>query len=137
MLFKKATNAQAYLKRGIQEFAGDGKTHTASLVAIGLVQLLRERGFPADDRPVMFLDSESGSDWVKPLFDAADIELEVAKTRAFVDLKDAVRETEARGCLLIADSLTHFWRRFCDEYAARKERRRGLEFNDWQGHHPS
>lgn len=112
--------------------AGDGKTHTASLVAIGLVQLLRERGFPAGDRPVMFLDSESGSDWVKPLFDAADIELEVAKTRAFVDLKDAVCETEARGCVLIADSLTHFWRRFCDEYAARKERRRGLEFHDWQ-----
>ncbi|WP_051241980.1 AAA family ATPase [Azohydromonas australica] len=131
MLFKKAANAQAYLKMGIQGFAGDGKTHTASLVAIGLMQLLRERSFPAGDRPVMFIDSETGSDWVKPLFDAADIELEVAKTRAFVDLKDAVRETEARGCVLIADSLTHFWRRFCDEYAARKERRRGLEFGDW------
>lgn len=131
MLFKKATNGQAYLKMGLQGFAGDGKTHTASVVAIGLVQLLRERSFPAGDRPVMFLDTESGSDWVKPLFDAANIELEVAKTRAFVDLLDAVRETEARGCVLIADSVTHFWRRFCDEYAARKERKRGLEFGDW------
>jgi hypothetical protein len=131
MLFKKATNAQAFLKMGIQGFAGDGKTHTASLVAIGLVQLLRERGFPAGDRPVMFLDTETGSDWVKPLFDAAHIELEVAKTRAFVDLKDAVKETEARGCVLIADSITHFWRVLCDEYAVKKERRRGLEFADW------
>lgn len=131
MLFAKAMNAQAFLKMGLQGFAGDGKTHTASAVAIGLVQLLRERGFTAGDRPVMFLDSESGSDWVKPLFDAADIELEVAKTRAFVDLKAAVKETEARGSVLIADSLTHFWRRFCDEYATRKERRRGLEFSDW------
>jgi hypothetical protein len=131
MLFKKATNAQAFLKMGIQGFAGDGKTHTASAVAIGLVQLLRERGFPAGDRPVMFLDTETGSDWVKPLFDAADIELEVAKTRAFVDLKAAVAETEARGCVLVADSITHFWRVLCDEYAAKKERRRGLEFSDW------
>lgn len=131
MLFRKATNAQAFLKMGLQGFAGDGKTHTASVVAIGLVHLLRERGFPAGDRPVMFLDTETGSDWVKPLFDAADVELEVAKTRAFVDLKDAVKETEARGCVLIADSITHFWRVLCDEYAAKKERRRGLEFSDW------
>ena len=27
MLFKKAANAQAFLKMGIQGFAGDGKTH--------------------------------------------------------------------------------------------------------------
>jgi hypothetical protein len=130
-LFKRATSGQAFLKMGLQGFAGDGKTHTATLIAIGLVQLLRERGLPAGDKPVMFLDTEHGSDWVKPLFDAANIELHVAKTRAFVDLKTAVVEAEKEASVLITDSISHFWRRFCDEYAARKERKRGLEFADW------
>lgn len=43
MLFSKATNTQAYLKAGFMGFAGDGKTFTATRLAIGLVELMRER----------------------------------------------------------------------------------------------
>lgn len=130
-IFKKANNQQAFLKMGLMGFAGDGKTHTASLIATGLVEYMRARKLPAGDKPVMFIDTETGSDWVKPLFDAANVELMVAKTRAFVDLRAAVAETEENGSILMIDSISHFWRGLCDEYAERRGRKRGLEFSDW------
>lgn len=130
-LFQRATNTQAYLKAGIMGFAGDGKTYTASEMAIGLVLLMRQRGIAAGDLPVMFLDTETGSDWVKPRFDAENIELFTAKTRSFVDLLAAVNEAENSGSVMIIDSISHFWTGLCDEYAQRRNRKRGLEFSDW------
>ena len=130
-LFQRATNTQAYLKAGIMGFAGDGKTYTATEIAIGLVELMRQRKLPEGDRPVMFLDTETGSDWVKPRFDAASIELFTAKTRAFVDLLTAITEAESAGSVLLIDSISHFWRNLTEEYATRKNRKRGLEFQDW------
>ncbi|EOV9646110.1 AAA family ATPase [Cronobacter sakazakii] len=130
-LFQRATNTQAFLKAGIMGFAGDGKTYTASELAIGLVLLMRQRGLAMGDKPVMFLDTETGSDWVKPRFDAENIELYTAKTRAFVDLLAAVNEAEQSGSVLIIDSISHFWTCLCDEYATRRKRKRGLEFSDW------
>lgn len=130
-LFSKAVNHQAYLKMGIMGFAGDGKTYTATEIAIGLVELMRRRGLSDGDKPVMFIDTETGSDWVKPRFDLSHVELMVAKTRSFVDLLEAVKETEAHGSILIIDSISHFWRGLCDEYATRRGRKRGLEFSDW------
>lgn len=130
-LFQKATNTQAKLKAGIMGFAGDGKTYTASSLAIGLVQLMRERKLPDGDKPVMFLDTETGSDWVKPRFDDAEIEFRSAKTRAFKDLLAAVNEAETHGSVLIIDSITHFWRELTETYAKKRNRTRGLEFQDW------
>lgn len=130
-LFQKATNTQAKLKAGLMGFAGDGKTFTASALAIGLVQLMRERDIADGNKPVMFIDTETGSDWVKPKFDAASIELLTAKTRAFADLLDAVREAEQSGSVLIIDSVTHFWRELTETYAEKRNRKRGLEFQDW------
>lgn len=130
-LFKKSENTQAYLKAGLMGFAGSGKTFTASLMAIGLIELMRERGIPAGNNPAMFIDTETGSDWVKPQFDAHSIELFTAKTRAFADLITAVKEAEESGSVLIIDSVTHFWRELCDSYAEKRGRKRGLEFQDW------
>lgn len=130
-LFQHATNTQAKLKAGLMGFAGDGKTFTATAIAIGLVELMRERGLPDGDKPVMFIDTETGSDWVKPRFDAAGIELLTAKTRAFTDLLQAVREAESGGSVLLIDSITHFWRELTETYAEKRGRRRGLEFQDW------
>lgn len=130
-LFKKASNDQAFLKMGLMGFAGDGKTYTAAEIAIGLVKLMRERKLDTGNKPVMFIDTETGSDWVKPRFDAENIELLVAKTRAFVDLRRAIPDAEDNGSVLIIDSISHFWRVLMDEYATRKGRKRGLEFQDW------
>ena len=60
--------------------------------------------------PVAFLDTEKGSDFVKPYFDQEGVEFLVDKTRAFIDLRDAHAQALKLGaCVLVADSLTHYW----------------------------
>lgn len=130
-LFAPSQNSQAYLKAGFMGFAGDGKTFTATNMAIGLVELMRERELEAGNRPAYFLDTETGSDWVRPQFEAANIELYTAKTRAFIDLITAVKEAEQNGSVLLIDSISHFWRDLTESYAERKNRTKGLQFQDW------
>jgi hypothetical protein len=130
MIFSKAASTSAYLKAGIMGFAGAGKTRTATEIAIGLVRYMRERGLEGADRPVCFLDTETGSDYVEPRMRAEGVELYAGKTRAFVDLIAAVKEAEANASVLIIDSITHFWREFCEAYQRKRNRRR-LEFQDW------
>lgn len=129
-LFTKAHVTQAYLKAGVLGFAGSGKTFTSSRLAIGLVKMMRSLKLPEGDRPVLFIDTETGVDWVKPMFDAEGIDLFTAKTRAFSDLCQAVRDAQDGGAVLIIDSITHFWRELCDAYAKKKQRR-SLQFQDW------
>jgi hypothetical protein len=135
-LFKPAENTMAYFKAGFMGEAGSGKTHTASIVTIGLIQHLRSKKIKGADKPVFFLDTEQGSAWVKPMFDDAGIELMVAKTRAFKDLVAAVKEAEANGSALLIDSVTHFWEDLQNSYMRRKSEQykkpyNRLEFQDW------
>lgn len=130
-LFKKSESTQAYLKAGFMGFAGSGKTFTAAETAIGLVKLLKNAGLPEGSKPVFFLDTETGSDYVSGRFKEEGIGLFQAKTRAFSDLIPAVKEAEANGAALIIDSITHFWREFTEAYAKKRNRTRGLEFQDW------
>lgn len=129
-LFRKAEVTSAFLKMGLMGFAGSGKTYTATQTAIGLVQCMQEKGVEYAGKPVFFLDTETGSDWVKPQFEAADIELYTAKTRAFNDLMLAVKEAEKESSLLLVDSISHFWKELCEAYMKRKNRNR-LQFEDW------
>lgn len=129
-LFKPADNTMAFLKAGIMGEAGSGKTHTSTLLAIGLIQYLQVRGIDGGDKPVFMLDTENGSSWVKPMFDEAGIPLMVAKTRAFKDLVPAVREAEKNASVLFIDSITHFWEELQASYMADRKRTR-LEFQDW------
>jgi len=130
-LFKKAEMTSAYLKMGLMGFAGSGKTFTATKVAIGLVEHMKKAGVSYADRPAFFLDTETGSDWIKPEFEKAGLELHTAKTKAFYDLIAAVQESEKAASILIVDSLTHFWTELTESYAKRKNRTRGLQFEDW------
>jgi hypothetical protein len=123
-LFTKAESSSAFLKMGIMGFAGSGKTYTATSIAIGLHKLAAVR------KPIFFIDTETGSDWVKPRIEAAGIELFTAKTRAFRDLLEAVPEAEDGSSLLLVDSLTHFWVELTDSYMKKKNRTR-LQFEDW------
>src|SRR5262245_8284446 len=123
-LFAKAEVTSSYLKMGMMGFAGSGKTYTATSVAIGLHKLSQSA------KPLFFLDTETGSDWVKPRIEAAGIELFTAKTRAFADLLTAVHEAEAGASLLMVDSLTHFWVELTTAYMQAKRRTR-LQFDDW------
>ncbi len=133
-LFKKSELTAAYLKMGIYGEQGSGKTYTASLIASGLALLVKER--TGKKPPVMFLDTETGSNWIKPVFDKAGIELFTARTRAFKDLKQAVTETERANAVLIVDSITHFWEELRQSFLAAKRKRLAnpnarLELPDW------
>lgn len=123
-LFKKAENQQGYLKMSLMGFPGSGKTFTGAEVAIGLVKMLK------DKRPVFALDTEKGLDYVIGKFDKAGVELQLARTRAFVDLLAAVDEAEKNGALLFIDSITHFWQDVQDSFKRANNRQR-LLFQDW------
>lgn len=124
-LLHKATPEMAYLKLGIYGEAGAGKTFTASSIAIGLNQFIKSK------KPISFADTETGSDFVLPKFNAAKIELLVAKTRAFQDLLMIVDEAEKASDILLIDSITHFWNEVVDAYMQKNELKR-LRLKDWQ-----
>jgi len=126
MLFKRAENLQAYLKGALYGNAGSGKTYTASLLAIGI----SKHESNGKRKPVMFLDTETGSDFVIPLFKKNEVELQVAKTRAFKDLLEAVRVAEKEASVLIIDSQTHYWEEIQKAYKKAVGRKR-LTIGDW------
>jgi hypothetical protein len=129
-LFSKADTGHSHLKAGLMGLAGSGKTYTASSIAIGLVGYMKQREAKTHG-VVAFIDTENGAAWVQPRFKEAGIELMVARTRALSDLRDGIRWATENADALIIDSITHFWTIFCDEYATKKKRTRGLEFSDW------
>jgi hypothetical protein len=129
-MFRKAVMQQAFLKAGFMGFQGAGKTFTAACLMLGLILHARKLKLPYADKPVGFVDSETGSDWVIPMFEEHGVELVSVKTQSFKDLLDAMDEAEKECSGLIIDSITHFWREFTESYQDKKKRKR-IEFSDW------
>jgi hypothetical protein len=134
-LFKKAEMTSAFLKMGLYGEAGSGKTFTASQIAKGLSLLIGSKN-GGKKPPVMFLDTETGATWAKPIFDKAGIDFLTHSTRAFTDLKASVGEAQGAGAILIVDSMTHFWEEIRTAYLAKKRQRLNkphakLELPDW------
>ena len=117
-IFQAAKNEAAFLKLGFYGGNGSGKTYTASKLAIGLVKYIKSK------KPVFFLDSETGSDYVMGLFKEAGIELQVAKSRAFSDLMKTLDVAEKHGSVFIADSITHYWDDLVESYKKKKDIKR-------------
>ncbi len=133
-LLQKATNEQAYLKAGLLGFPGSGKSFTASMLAAAIANALDTK------RPVAFFDTEAGSDFLIPKFQAAGVELLRVKSKAFKDLLAVGHEAEGACSVLIVDSITHVWNELCDAFLsrineARKRKRipelKKLEFQHW------
>lgn len=124
-IFHEAQNQSAFLKAGLLGFQGSGKTYTAVEIAIGLHQHIKS------DKPVFFIDSETGSDWAIPRFQDAGIELMVAKTGAFKDLLDGVKEAEESASILIVDSVSHFWKEMIDAYRTAHRIGPRMAFHHW------
>jgi hypothetical protein len=129
-IFHRAAVEQAYLKAGFFGFAGSGKTVTACLTLAGTILHCRRLGHEQMKKPVFFIDTETGSDFMTPVFEELNIELYVAKTRAFADLVPAIEEAEKEGSAIIIDSVTHHWREFMDSYK-RRHKKRFISFEDW------
>ena len=127
MLFQPATNQAAYLKPGLFGFEGSGKTFTASLLGIGLHHHIKSQ------KPVAFFDTETGSDYVKPLFDKAKVPLVVYKSRALAQLGEATQEAEGAADIMILDSLTHVYNEVMGAYVKKKnDGTNYVRMPDWQ-----
>lgn len=124
MKLQPATNEQAFLKAGFLGFAKAGKSHTASKIAIGLHKYIESK------KPIAFLDTETGSSYVLPMFQKEKIELLTAKSRAFVDLISVGKEAEKNCDILIIDSISHFWTELVKAYQTKMQRKR-LRVQDW------
>jgi hypothetical protein len=123
-IFKKATNTMAFAKVGILGFAGSGKTRTATEIAVGLHKAIKST------KPIGFIDTETGSDFVLPIFQKHGIEMLVSKTRAFKDLAEGIKEAPNISDILIIDSVSHFWVDIVESYRKKKNVNR-LSFQDW------
>lgn len=129
-LFQPATPTTAHLKAGFMGKQGAGKSVTGSLLAIGLVRQLKQLGVSYATKPVAFFDTETGSDWMIPLFEEVGIPLVVAKKRSFADLIAAMKWAEENASVLIIDSITHPWRELQESYLKTKKRS-FLQIDDW------
>jgi hypothetical protein len=76
------------------------------------------------------LDTESGSDYLIPLFKNNNVPFHTDKTRSFSELVDAVSVAEKEASVLIIDSITHFWSEIQDAYLKKTGRKR-LTLADW------
>jgi hypothetical protein len=110
ILLQTARPESAFLKLGIYGDAGSGKSYTSSLVAIGLSKLLKSA------KPVGFVDTETGSDYLIPMFEREGVSLVRTKTRAFADLLTVIDEAQEACDVLVIDSVTHFWNELVSSY---------------------
>jgi energy-coupling factor transporter ATP-binding protein EcfA2 len=108
-LLREATVEQAAAKVGIFGPQGSGKTTTAMLMAIGLSKTYH------NGAPIVFMDTESGSDFMVPICKAEGVKLFVVKSKAFKDMRTTLREGEEAGaCVGLVDSYTHPWKELND-----------------------
>lgn len=130
-LLQPAVNTSAFLKAGIMGKQGSGKSKTGAKILIGLIQHLKKLGIPYADKPVAMFDTEGGSDFLIPDFEAVGIPFVVAKKKSFADLIEVIKEAEAGAAGLHIDSITHPYREMVAAYLKKKQRT-FLQIDDWQ-----
>lgn len=102
-ILKPAKMGASCLKFGIYGDAGSGKSFTATLVAIGLHKYIKSQ------KPIAYYDSEGGSDYLLHIYEKEGVELLVAKSDSFSDLKEFTREAIKRVDIAIVDSVSLPW----------------------------
>ena len=132
-MFKKLENNRPFLKMAFEGFAGDGKTYTATQVAIGLHKKIGSK------KPIAIFDTEKAAKALLSTFQENGIEAVVADDqRSLAALNQAMKWCEEGGAdILIIDSITHVWEEFLNAYLNRPDKygkpmnRTRLEFQDW------
>jgi hypothetical protein len=101
----------AYGKFGFEGPPGSGKTTTAALLAVGISKEYH------NGAPVVWVDSENGANFIRPIFVAEKADLLVVPTRSLSTLIEAVSEARKAGaCVLVPDSMTKFWTTLVSNY---------------------
>lgn len=132
-MFKKLENNRPFLKLALEGFAGDGKTFTASQIAIGVHKLIKST------KPIALFDTEKAFKALKWKFDESGIDTVVNdEERSLEALNQAIKWCEEGNAdILIIDSITHVWEQFLQAYLNRPDKngrpikRNRLEFQDW------
>lgn len=100
----KEGSQAAYGKFGFEGPPGSGKTTTAALLAVGISKEYH------NGAPVVWVDSENGANFIRPIFVAENVDLLVVPTKSLSTLMDAVDEAKKAGaCTIVPDSMTKFW----------------------------
>jgi DNA polymerase III delta prime subunit len=100
----KEGSQAAYGKFGFEGPPGSGKTTTAALLAVGISKEFY------GGAPVVWVDSENGANFIRPIFVAEKVDLLVVPTRSLATLIESVAEAKKAGaCALVPDSMTKFW----------------------------
>lgn len=103
-LLTRAVVEQSAVKAALFGPGGSGKSLTATLIAIALSKTYHKGA------PVVLQDTEGASDWLIDLYATEGVELHRVKSKAFADMRQALREAEAMGaCAFISDSYSHPW----------------------------
>jgi hypothetical protein len=114
-LLEEAKIEQSAAKVGIFGLQGSGKSTLAALMSIGLSKTYH------GGAPVAYHDTENGSDFLKPLFDAEGVQLLVRKSKCFADAAATLHEAARRGCCtFIEDSITGDWDELTESFKKKK-----------------
>lgn len=123
--FTEVSNNKPYFKAAFEGFAGSGKTFTAAQLVIGLHKKIKST------KPIVMVDTEKASKFLKPLFDEANIKLLVKESKSLTDLREAMKKCrEGYSDIIIIDSLTHIYENFLEAYKVKTGHQR-LQFQDW------
>lgn len=125
-MFKELENNRPFLKMAFEGFAGDGKSYTSAITAIGVHKLI------GSTKPIAIFDTEKAFKALKFLFEESSIKAVVNdEARSLASLNEAIKWCESGNSdVLIIDSLTHVWESYLQSYMEEKRKTR-LEFQDW------
>lgn len=126
MAFKKLENNRPFAKIAFEGFAGDGKSYTTTLIAMGIHKMIKS------EKPIAIFDTEKAFKALVPVFASNGIEAVVDdENRSLESLFQAIKWCEEGNAdILIIDSITHVYEEFINAYMKQKNRTR-LEFQDW------
>lgn len=127
-MLKKLQNTMPFAKIGIQGFAGDGKSYTASVLAVGIHKLI------GSTKPIAVFDTERAFKSLKNFFDKNNVEVLIDDdNRSLAALNAVIKECEDGAAdILIIDSITHIYEEFLSAYKAQKRKNNTvIEFQDW------
>jgi len=100
-------------------------TFTSTKIAVALHKYIKSK------KPISMIDTETGSDFMIPIYKREKIEFLVAKTRAFKDMLEIIDEAEKSCEILIIDSITHIWNEMTECYC-KKHRIPRVTINHWE-----
>lgn len=127
-----------YFKGGFYGNAKSGKTHTATICAVGIRKELGLKG------PIGFFDTETGLEYVRPMIlEGTGMNPVGGKSRSLSDATDFIREcVKASVSVAIIDSATHIWEEVQKSFlkqinAAREAKKQSAKTSiEWQDRGP-